>query len=112
MSYFLFYFVWPNTMSHAVHPGQSEALRQTRLAPTNGLVLCKNHHWAMDRDIIAHGPDLHWHVAKAIDPRRSNGERELHELHELQGKCLLLPKDPTFHPGGVSLEWRLKTLTA
>jgi hypothetical protein len=21
--------------------------------PTNGLVLCKNHHWAMDREILA-----------------------------------------------------------
>lgn len=77
--------------------------------PTNGLALCKNHHWAMDRDIIAPGPDLQWHVAKAIDPRRSNGERE---IHELQGKSLLLPKDPAFHPAMEGLVWRQKGLSA
>ena len=77
--------------------------------PTNGLALCKNHHWAMDRDVIAPGPDLHWHVSKAIDPRRSNGEKE---LHELTGKSLLLPKDPAFHPNAEGLRWRCERLSA
>jgi putative restriction endonuclease len=77
--------------------------------PTNGLALCKNHHWAMDRDIIAPGPDLHWHVSKIIDPRRSNGERE---LAGLSGKSLLLPKDQAFHPDAEGLEWRFKQLSA
>ena len=77
--------------------------------PTNGLALCKNHHWAMDRDIISPGPDLHWHVSKLIDPRRSNGEKE---LAELSGKSLLLPKDPAFHPTLEGLEWRLNQLSA
>jgi len=77
--------------------------------PTNGLALCKNHHWAMDRDIIAPGPDLHWHVSKLIDPRRSNGERE---LAEIAGKSVLLPKDPAFHPVKQGLEWRYKRMTA
>ena len=36
--------------------------------PTNGLALCKNHHWAMDRNLIAPCPDHHWHVAKILDP--------------------------------------------
>lgn len=30
-----------------------------------------------------------------LQPRRSNGEKE---LAELAGKSLLLPKDPAFHP--------------
>ena len=77
--------------------------------PTNGLALCKNHHWAMDRDIIAPGPDLHWHVSKLIDPRRSNGEKE---LIELSGKSVLLPKDQAFHPDGEGLNWRYQRLTA
>jgi len=77
--------------------------------PTNGLALCKNHHWAMDRDILAPGPDLHWHVSKLIDPRRSNGEKE---LADLAGKSILLPKDPAFHPTAEGLEWRLAKLTA
>jgi putative restriction endonuclease len=77
--------------------------------PTNGLALCKNHHWAMDRDIIAPGPDLHWHVSKLIDPRRSNGEKE---LIELAGKSVRLPKDPAFHPLSEGLIWRFERLSA
>jgi putative restriction endonuclease len=63
----------------------------------------------MDRDIIAPGPDLHWHVSKRLDPRRSNGEKE---LHELAGKSLLLPKDPAFHPQEEGLQWRRINLIA
>lgn len=77
--------------------------------PTNGLALCKNHHWAMDRDIIAPGPDFHWHVSMLIEPRRSNGEKE---LAELSGKSLLLPKDPAFHPDEEGLRWRACRLSA
>lgn len=77
--------------------------------PTNGLALCKNHHWAMDRDLIAPGPDLHWHVSKILDPRRSNGEKE---LIELSGKSLLLPQDEAFHPDATGLQWRCERLSA
>jgi predicted restriction endonuclease len=77
--------------------------------PTNGLALCKNHHWAMDLDIIAPGLDLHWHVSKVLDPRRSNGEKE---LIELAGKSVLLPKDPAFHPLSQGLNWRFERLSA
>jgi putative restriction endonuclease len=77
--------------------------------PTNGLALCKNHHWAMDRDIIAPGPDHHWHVSRFVDPRRSNGEKE---LRDLSGQPLLLPQDPAFHPAGEGLTWRYERLIA
>ena len=77
--------------------------------PTNGLTLCKNHHWAMDRDIIAPGPDHHWHVSRFVDPRRSNGEKE---LRALSGQALLLPQDPAFHPTGEGLTWRYERLIA
>jgi putative restriction endonuclease len=77
--------------------------------PTNGLALCKNHHWAMDRNLIAPCPDHHWHVSKILDPRRSNGEKE---LIDLSGKSLLLPQDEAFHPDGNGLEWRLSKLIA
>lgn len=74
----------------------------------------------MDRDSIAPlprrspqaeagGPDLHWHVSPLIDPRSSNGERE---LAEIAGKSVLLPKDPAFHPVKEGLEWRLRKLSA
>jgi len=29
----------------------------------------------MDRDILAPGPDLRWHVSTLVDGRRSNGEK-------------------------------------
>ncbi len=77
--------------------------------PTNGLALCKNHHWAMDRNLIAPCPDHHWHVSKILDPRRSNGEKE---LLELSGKSLLLPQDQAFHPDSEGLKWRCDQLIA
>jgi len=77
--------------------------------PTNGLALCKNHHWAMDRNLIAPSPDHHWHVSAVLDPRRSNGEKE---LIELSGKSLLLPQDHAFHPDAKGLKWRCQQLIA
>jgi putative restriction endonuclease len=77
--------------------------------PTNGLALCKNHHWAMDRNLIAPCPDQHWHTSKILDPRRSTGEKE---LLDLAGKSVLLPKDPAFHPDRNALEWRCHKLIA
>lgn len=77
--------------------------------PTNGLALCKNHHWAMDRNLIAPGPDYHWNVSRILDSRRSNGEAE---LQSLAGKTLLLPKDRAFHPDQEGLRWRINRLCA
>ena len=77
--------------------------------PTNGLALCKNHHWAMDRNLIAPGPDHHWRVSKVLDPRRSNGEKE---LIALSGQALLLPQDQAFHPDVEGLTWRTERLSA
>lgn len=77
--------------------------------PTNGLALCKNHHWAMDRNIIAPGPDYQWHISKVIDPPRSTGERE---IAALDGKSLLMPKDEAFNPESNGLRWRYERLIA
>ena len=77
--------------------------------PTNGLALCKNHHWAMDRNLIAPCPDHHWHVSKILDPRRSTGEKD---LAALSGQVLLLPQDQSFHPHAEGLKWRCEQLIA
>lgn len=77
--------------------------------PTNGISLCKNHHWAMDRNLIAPCPDLTWRVANFLDPRKSSGEAD---LIKLTGQPLLLPSDPAFYPSEVSLAWRCKRLPA
>ena len=77
--------------------------------PTNGLALCKNHHWAMDRNLIAPCPDRHWRVSRVLDARRSTGERE---LLDLAGKPLLLPQDEAFYPAEEFLKWRCERLSA
>ena len=50
--------------------------------PSNGMALCKNHHWPMDRHVTATG----------VDRIRSNCEAE---LSALEGKDILLPKETT-----------------
>jgi len=78
-------------------------------APTKGLALCKNPQWAMDRNLIAPCPDHHWKVSAILDPRRSNGEKE---LIALSGKTLLLPQDEAFHPDAEGLGWRCEQMIA
>jgi len=75
--------------------------------PTNGLALCKNHHWALDQRLIAPGPDKIWRVSRFADPRRSRGEEE---LCRLGGQPLLTPTEPAFAPDPLGLEWRLSRL--
>lgn len=77
--------------------------------PTNGLALCKNHHWAMDRHLIAPGPDMVWHVSNLLQPHRSNGEKELIDLAK---RSILLPHETAFHPNPDALSWRRDRLMA
>lgn len=70
--------------------------------PRNGLALCKNHHWAMDRSLIAPGPDFHWLVSESLDSRQA-GERD---LIALSNRPLILPKETAYHPLPEALEWR------
>ena len=77
--------------------------------PTNGAALCKNHHWAMDRFLIAPTPDLSWTVSPHLDERRSDGEKS---LIALKGKRVLPPSESAFAPCGEALQWRLDRLLA
>jgi len=77
--------------------------------PTNGLALCKNHHWAMDRFLIVPTPEGIWRVSGRLDARRSEGERELMEIHE---KRLLPPHDDAFRPDPLGLAWRAARIYA
>lgn len=76
--------------------------------PTNGLALCKNHHWAMDRHIIAPGVDRLWHVSGRVDPQI----RDNLELINLEGRELLPPSDPDYVPDEAYLRWREDRLLA
>jgi putative restriction endonuclease len=75
--------------------------------PTNGLSLCKNHHWALDQRLIAPDPTRVWRVSRHVEPRRSRGEDE---LSELAGQPLLAPVESAFAPDPRGLQWRFERL--
>lgn len=72
--------------------------------PSNGLALCKNHHWAMDRSLIAPHPEGRWVVSRVLISHRSSGEAE---LAKLQDKPLLPPADEAFRPAVNAMRWRV-----
>lgn len=74
--------------------------------PRNGLALTPNMHWAMDKYLIAPGPDLCWHVSPSLDNRIP----DFNQLTSLAGRQLILPKEPRFFPKRESLAWRLQRL--
>lgn len=75
-------------------------------SPTNGIALCKLHHWAMDAGLIAPTPDFRWLISPLLD-RRRNSERELTRFHRAR---ILLPQEKAYHPRSESIEWRLRRL--
>ncbi|WP_111748654.1 HNH endonuclease [Salinisphaera orenii] len=70
--------------------------------PCNGLALTPDMHWAMDKGIIAPGPDYKWHVSGELDPRIPDNE----PLMRLDDKGLLLPTEQRFWPKEMYLKWR------
>lgn len=74
--------------------------------PRNGLALTPNIHWAMDRNLIAPGPDMIWHVSSVLDRRIA----DFQTLIALDGRPLLRPRESRFTPKKESLAWRLERL--
>jgi len=74
--------------------------------PKNGMALCKNHHWALDRYLIAPGLNLKWRVSKALDDR-IEGQKD---LIDLGGRGVLLPAEMRYHPKEDGLRWRVEKL--
>lgn len=80
--------------------------------PTNGMALCPNHHWAMDRHLIAPVPGGRkragiWRVNEHRLDDRIEGERE---LVAIAGKSVIPPREEKFYPALESLRWREKHL--
>ena len=80
--------------------------------PTNGVALCPNHHWAMDRLLIAPCPDEErvagvWRINRVRLDQRIEGQRD---LVALEGEPLIAPSEEKFYPALDSLRWREKTL--
>ena len=74
--------------------------------PRNGLALTPNIHWAMDKNLIAPGPDRLWHVSKVLDRRIP----DFSMLCSLEGMPLFLPAELRFAPKEESLVWRFQRL--
>ncbi len=81
--------------------------------PDNGLALCPNHHWAMDRFLIAPCPDAKhvagvWRVGRGLDAR-IEGQKD---LVALANQPVIPPLEDKFCPAIESLRWREQHLTA
>lgn len=81
--------------------------------PDNGVALCPNHHWAMDRFLIAPVPDPHhaagiWRVGSGLDAR-IEGQKD---LVALKGQRVIPPNEEKFYPALESLRWREEHLDA
>jgi putative restriction endonuclease len=82
--------------------------------PTNGMALCPNHHWAMDRHLIAPVPDSGkragiWRVNEQRLDDRIEGQRD---LVAIAGRAVIPPSEEKFYPAQESLRWREKHLAA
>jgi putative restriction endonuclease len=82
--------------------------------PTNGMALCPNHHWAMDRRLIAPCPDTTrlagvWRVNEERLDDRIEGQRD---LVALANRPVIPPSEEKFYPAIESLRWREKHLVA
>jgi putative restriction endonuclease len=75
--------------------------------PRNGLALTPDMHWAMDKNLIAPGPDYKWHVSKGLDDRIPDNR----VLTDLAGKKMFLPKEQRVWPKKEVLEWRLRNMS-
>ena len=73
--------------------------------PQNGMALTPTFHRALDKGMIAPGPDLRWHVSKLIDRVPDN-----EPLLALDGEKVRLPREAQYHPDGDALAWRLSRL--
>ncbi len=74
--------------------------------PRNGIALCHNHHWAMDRFLIAPGLDFVWHVSELLDRRI----RDHQPVYDLESQKILMPRQAKFHPKNEGLNWRMGRL--
>ncbi len=74
--------------------------------PSNGMALCKNHHWAMDHKLIAPHPDNYWIVSERLDDRINDHQ----PLMNLNKRTLISPYDKRFMPDKESLEWRIEKM--
>lgn len=77
--------------------------------PQNGIALLPTIHRAMDRDLIAPGPDYKWYASKYLKDaaRIDEGAKWLWSLH---GEPVHVPENTRLQPSENSLQWRMEQL--
>lgn len=82
-------------------------------SPQNGMALCKNHHWLMDRRLMSPGPGPRrnyarpiWHVCKYLDERIEGHKGIL----KLKGTKVIMPGKERWYPKREALERRMEML--
>lgn len=89
------------TIIDGAHIKPFAKFRDDRLS--NGLSLCKNHHWAFDRGWFGIDRDYRLIVPNnRIHAEPPIGTKTLQDHH---GEIILLPSQPQFHPDPEALDW-------
>jgi putative restriction endonuclease len=83
-------------------------------SPNNGMALCKNHHWLMDRHLISPGPGRGrdyarpiWLVSNILDDRLDGQSRA---CIEYKHRPVLLPREERHRPSPQAIDWRAERL--
>ncbi len=81
--------------------------------PQNGIALCKNHHWLMDKNIMVPGPGRGkdykhpiWHVHRQLDDRYEEHKAVL----KWNRRKVIPPTETRYSPCREGLEWRMDRL--
>lgn len=74
--------------------------------PRNGMALTPTFHVALDRNLIAPGPDMKWHVSPIFDKRIP----DYRDFVDLDGKDVIFYGNDRFRPGQAYLEQRMSML--
>lgn len=72
---------------------------------SNGLSLCKNHHWAFDRFWFSLNDDC----TIVVDEKLREVSPHATPMQEFQGRPLLLPANAQFHPRPDAIAWHRQT---
>ena len=96
-----------STLLEAAHIMPVSNSRNNRIS--NGMALTPTLHVALDRRLIAPGPDHIWHVSKFI-LEQAEIDEGAKQISEIDGQRIFLPTDENLHPARSILEWSEKHL--
>ena len=74
--------------------------------PCNGIALTPTFHRALDRHLIAPGPDMKWRVSTMLDKRILDNRPFI----ELEGQDVIFQGRHEYHPETDALQWRIDNL--